>query len=95
MLCREDGGVLDDLFTYRLADCHYLVVANAANHERDLAWFQRHAAEFDADAVDRRDDFAMLAVQGPRAREILAGWPTGRCRGAFTAASARSPACRC
>ena len=66
--CREDGGVLDDLFTYRLAECHFLTVSNAANHERDLAWFQAHKAGFDADVVDRRDDFAMLAVQGPEAR---------------------------
>jgi aminomethyltransferase len=71
LLLREDGGVLDDLFTYRLAECHFLTVTNAANHERDLAWFQDHCAEFDADVIDRRDDFAMLAVQGPAARELL------------------------
>jgi aminomethyltransferase len=69
--CREDGGVLDDLFVYRLADCHYLMVTNAANHERDLAWFQSHAGPFDADVTDRRADFAMLAVQGPRARGLV------------------------
>ena len=73
VLCREDGGVLDDLFTYRLAEGHYLTVTNAANHERDLAWFRAHAAGYDADVLDRRDDFAMLAVQGPLAREILGG----------------------
>jgi aminomethyltransferase len=71
VLCREDGGVLDDLFTYRLADCRYLTVTNAANHERDLAWFQAHADGYNVDLLDRRDQFAMLAVQGPRAREIL------------------------
>jgi aminomethyltransferase len=71
LLCREDGGVLDDLFTYRLAECHFLTVTNASNHERDLAWFQAQAANFDADVVDRRDDFAMLAVQGPDARTLL------------------------
>ncbi|MEO6857303.1 MAG: glycine cleavage system protein T, partial [Solirubrobacteraceae bacterium] len=43
LLCREDGGVLDDLFTYRLAECHFLTVTNASNHERDLAWFQAQA----------------------------------------------------
>jgi aminomethyltransferase len=75
--CREDGGVLDDLFTYRLAECHYLTVTNAANHERDLAWFQSHAEAFDADVFDRRDDFAMLAVQGPSARGLLAGLADG------------------
>ena len=58
--------MLDDLFTYRLAERCFLTVTNAANHERDLAWFQRHAAGFDADVIDRRDEFAMLAVQGPR-----------------------------
>ncbi len=44
VLCREDGGVLDDLFTYRLQGDRYLTVTNAANHERDLAWFREHAA---------------------------------------------------
>ena len=71
-LCREDGGVLDDLFTYRLADEHYLTVTNASNHERDLEWFEAHAVEFDAEVRDRIDDYAMLAVQGPKAREIVA-----------------------
>src|SRR5687767_1062455 len=73
VLCREDGGVLDDLFTYRLADDRYLTVTNASNHEKDLAWFRKHAAGFDADVVDRHADYAMLAVQGPHARELLAG----------------------
>jgi aminomethyltransferase len=67
LLCREDGGVLDDLFTYRLGEDRYLTVTNAANHEKDLAWLQRHAAGFDVEVVDRHADFAMLAVQGRRA----------------------------
>jgi aminomethyltransferase len=71
VMCRDDGGVLDDTFTYRLADRHYLTVTNAANHERDLAWMQEHARDFDVDVIDRIDDFAMLAVQGPRARELV------------------------
>lgn len=71
LLCRPDGGVLDDLITYRLADEHFVTVTNAANHERDLEWFARHAPEFDADVIDRREDFAMLAVQGPGARALL------------------------
>jgi aminomethyltransferase len=72
LLCTPQGGVRDDLFTYRLAECHLLTVTNAANHERDLAWFLAHAGEFDADVTDRRDAFAMLAVQGPQARGLLA-----------------------
>jgi aminomethyltransferase len=70
-LCREDGGVLDDLFTYRLDDDRYLTVTNAANHERDLEWFQAHAVEFEAEVHDRIDAYAMLAVQGPEARQIV------------------------
>ncbi len=72
VLCREDGGVLDDLFTYRLDLNRYLTVTNAANHERDLAWFQEHSEGFgDVEVTDRLDDYAMLAVQGPRARELV------------------------
>jgi aminomethyltransferase len=70
VLCTEDGGVLDDLFTYRLADDVYLTVTNASNHAKDLAWFQRWAADFDVEVEDTFDEFAMLAVQGPDARRI-------------------------
>jgi aminomethyltransferase len=71
LLLREDGGVLDDLFSYRLEEERYLTVTNAANHERDLAWFRRHAGGFDAQVIDRAADYAMIAVQGPLAREIV------------------------
>jgi aminomethyltransferase len=71
VLCREDGGVLDDLFTYRLADCEFLTVTNASNHEKDVAWLQAHAAEFDVDVIDVAARFAMLAVQGPDARPLV------------------------
>jgi len=73
VLCRPDGGVLDDLFTYRLDDDRFLTVTNAANHERDLAWFRSHAVEFEADVRDAIASYAMLAVQGPEARRIVAG----------------------
>jgi aminomethyltransferase len=71
LLCREDGGVLDDLFTYRLSELCFLTVTNAANHERDLAWLRSHAADFDVDVIDAHSSFAMLAVQGPTARSLL------------------------
>jgi aminomethyltransferase len=77
VLCREDGGVLDDLFTYRLADDRYLTVTNASNHERDLAWLRRHAEGFDVTLADRLAAYAMLAVQGPAAREIVGGLADG------------------
>lgn len=72
VMCRHDGGVLDDLITYRLGECEFLTVTNAANHERDLAWLRRQAEDFDVDVIDAREHFAMLAVQGPAARGILA-----------------------
>jgi aminomethyltransferase len=78
LICNQQGGVLDDLFTYRLADEHFLTVTNAANHGKDLAWFARHADEADADVHDRLDDFAMLAVQGPRARALVAELADGQ-----------------
>src|SRR4051794_11016803 len=71
LLCRDDGGVLDDLFSYRLEPDRWLTVTNAANHEQDLRWLQEHAAGFDVTLTDRATDIAMLAIQGPRAREIV------------------------
>jgi aminomethyltransferase len=77
VICNDGGGVLDDVFNYRLADCHFLTVTNAANHERDLGWFRSRAKDFDVDVVDLRDQFAMLAVQGPGARALVSGRADG------------------
>ena len=71
LLCRPDGGVLDDLIAYRLAADRLLVVTNASNHQRDLAWFREHTSDLDVSFADRRDELAVLAVQGPRARELV------------------------
>ncbi len=70
-LCNEEGGVIDDLFAYRLGGDRYLIVTNAANHEADLAWLGRQSREFDALVRDVADRYAMLAVQGPHARTVL------------------------
>ncbi|HEX2414003.1 MAG TPA: glycine cleavage system aminomethyltransferase GcvT [Thermoleophilaceae bacterium] len=72
LLCRDDGGVLDDLFTYRLGPERFLTVTNAANHEKDLAWFREHAGGFEVVVRDVASAWAMLAVQGPTARAALA-----------------------
>jgi aminomethyltransferase len=71
-LCAEDGGVLDDLFAYRLGGDHYLLVTNCANHAGDLAWLGRWSRGFDVSVRDVADRYAMLAVQGPHARAIVA-----------------------
>ena len=77
LLCREDGGVLDDLFTYRLApegaDQRFLTVVNASNAASDFDWVERQAVGFDGvEVADRSDDYAMLALQGPEALAVLA-----------------------
>jgi aminomethyltransferase len=72
-LCNEAGGVIDDLFAYRLGGDRYLIVTNAANHETDLGWLGRHSRQFDVSVRDVADRYAMLAVQGPHARQVLAG----------------------
>jgi aminomethyltransferase len=77
VLCREDGGVLDDLFTYNLGGGRFLTVTNAANHDKDLAWFREQAAGFDVEVLDAHADWAMLAVQGPAARAALASIAAG------------------
>jgi len=71
VMCRDDGGVLDDLFTYRLGEERYLTVTNASNHERDHAWMAEHAGGFDVAVDDVASEYAMLALQGPDARGIL------------------------
>jgi aminomethyltransferase len=71
-LCNEDGGVIDDLFAYRLGADRYLIVTNSANHETDLAWLGRWSRGFDVSVRDVADRYAMLAVQGPNARRIVA-----------------------
>jgi len=67
-LLNPQGGVIDDLIVYRFAPDRYRLVVNAATREKDLDWLQRQAAGFDV-RLRERDDLAMIAVQGPHARE--------------------------
>ena len=98
VLCKEDGGVLDDLFTYRLGDDRYLTVTNASNHEKDLAWLQKQAEGFDVEVADAAPRYAMLAVQGPNARGLVAKLTDGELPGRFKTATldvAGAPALVC
>jgi len=72
MICAADGGVLDDLIVYRLADGEFLVVANAANAGTVFAELTRRAEGYQAAVDDRTADYALIAIQGPRAAAILA-----------------------
>src|SRR5918996_1717080 len=71
MICREDGGILDDLIVYRLAETEYMVVANASNAQVVLDALTERAAGFDAEVRDDRDNYALIAVQGPESPGIL------------------------
>ncbi|NJQ03047.1 glycine cleavage system aminomethyltransferase GcvT [Streptomyces zingiberis] len=73
MICAESGGILDDLIVYRLAEDRYLVVANAANAQVVLDALTERAAGFDATVTDDRENYALIAVQGPESASILAG----------------------
>jgi aminomethyltransferase len=77
VMCREDGGILDDVITYRLAECEFLTVTNASGHEHDLGWMQERGGDFDVDVIDVATEFAMLAVQGPSARGLVQGLADG------------------
>jgi aminomethyltransferase len=72
-MLNEDAGVIDDLFTYRLGSDRFLVVSNAGNHDADLIQFGTVARDFDVYVRDASPSYAMLAVQGPNARRIVAG----------------------
>ncbi len=65
--CREDGGILDDVYVFRLEDERWLIVVNASNAPKMRDWMARHVASFDARLVDRHHSTAMIAVQGPDA----------------------------
>ncbi|MER7663562.1 glycine cleavage system aminomethyltransferase GcvT [Streptomyces sp. NPDC096193] len=71
MICQEDGGIVDDLIVYRLADTEYMVVANAGNAQIVLDALAERAAGFDAQVRDDRDAYALIAVQGPESPGIL------------------------
>jgi aminomethyltransferase len=66
-MLNEQGGVIDDLIVYFLAEDFFRVVVNATTHDKDLAWIQKQAGAFDV-RVAERAELAMIAVQGPNAR---------------------------
>ena len=70
LMCEEDGGTIDDLVVYREAADRFLVVVNAANREKDMAWMRRHIPTGVA-MEDHTSDLSLIAFQGPRAHALL------------------------
>ncbi|KQN96410.1 MULTISPECIES: glycine cleavage system aminomethyltransferase GcvT [Stenotrophomonas] len=71
-MLNAEGGVIDDLIVYFLGDDFFRMVVNASTREKDLAWIGQHAAAFGVEIVER-EDLAIVAVQGPQARALVAG----------------------
>jgi aminomethyltransferase len=69
LLCRSNGGVVDDIMVHRLSSERVLLCVNAGNIDKDFAWISEHRNG--ADAVNRSDEFAQLALQGPHATAVL------------------------
>ncbi|MCZ6627285.1 MAG: glycine cleavage system aminomethyltransferase GcvT [SAR324 cluster bacterium] len=72
-LCREDGGVLDDLIIYRHSPRHYRIIVNAGNRERDFQWLEGLAGRFEVGLRDVSSGHCLFAVQGPEAFARLRG----------------------
>ncbi|MDP4173077.1 MAG: glycine cleavage system aminomethyltransferase GcvT [Bacteroidota bacterium] len=69
-MCYPDGGIVDDLLVYKLADDEFLLVVNASNKDKDFEWMKKNNS-FGVEINDRSDDYSLLAVQGPKSKEVL------------------------
>jgi aminomethyltransferase len=69
-ICKEDGGIIDDLLVYCLQEDQYLLVVNASNIEKDFKWINKHLLE-ETTAENLSEQYAMLALQGPDSKKIL------------------------
>jgi aminomethyltransferase len=72
LLCLDDGGIVDDLTLYRLADDHFMMTVNAANVAKDWGWVTRHV-EGRVEARNVSDETGLIAVQGPGAERLVGG----------------------
>ena len=71
MMCYDDGGVVDDLLVYKMAEGDFFLVINASNIDKDWAWIQQQAEGFDVELCNCSDDYGQLAVQGPEAESVM------------------------
>jgi aminomethyltransferase len=73
LMCNERGGVIDDLYAYKLSDGVYFLIINASRIDPDVAWLQSQASRFsgDLDLTDASHNYAAIAVQGPRVKEFI------------------------
>ena len=70
-LTNKQGGIIDDLIIYKLEDKKYLIIANASRIDEDLNWMVRNKCGFDVSIVNESHNYSLLAVQGPKACELI------------------------
>ncbi len=70
LMLDADGGIIDDLIVYHSGDLEYFIIANASNREADFGWLKEHAPD-DIELVDESDRTALIAVQGPKALDVM------------------------
>jgi aminomethyltransferase len=71
IMLNEKGGAIDDVLIYRFSDQHFLIITNAANRFKDAEWLKGHAKDYQVQVNDISDEFAQLAIQGPKAVDIM------------------------
>ncbi len=71
MMCYEDGGVVDDLLVYKMADDRFFLVINASNIDKDWAWIQQQATDFDVTLEHQSDQYGEIAIQGPESEKVM------------------------
>ncbi len=69
-MCYPDGGIVDDLLVYKISDEEFMLVINASNIEKDFNWMKENN-KFDVDLINKSDDYSLLAIQGPKSKEVL------------------------
>jgi len=100
LLCRPDGGIVDDCIFYKRSDTEYFVIVNASNTPKDLAWMREQVGDI-VEIDDQSDATALIAVQGPKAVEVVAGLAAARLSqplsqlGSFTFAETEIAGVRC
>lgn len=71
LMCYENGGIVDDLLVYKFTDTHFYIVANASNIDKDFQWMCDNTHGFDVQLTNISKEISELALQGPKAEEIL------------------------
>ena len=71
MMCREDGGTVDDLLVYKVKDDEYFLVINASNIDKDIDWIRQNAEGFDVEIIDECLVYGEVAIQGPESEKVM------------------------